>query len=346
MNIFLTGGTGFIGIPLTKALLSRGWNVVALARRPDSGPARALASLGVRIVPGDVTDRASMRAGMTGADIVVHNAAWYEIGLTTSARKTMRAINIDGTDNVLGLALELGIARVVYVSSTVYFGETGPGPVDETYQRQMPYRSYYEQTKAEAHELALQYRQRGLPVTLVCPGNVMGPNDHAVWGHFLRLYLNRMLPPFAWAADHVNTGAHVEDIAEGIALAAEKGAPGETYILAGEPVRVRDVLAFWATRPGGFRVRFYIPAWLAAVMFAPMAPLLRLLGIPAFLSRETVSANVHLNHSSAKARRELGWTYRPARAMWLEIVDEEIALMAKRDKRDLASRLRPLEVKA
>lgn len=69
MKVFLTGGTGFIGQQLTQALLGRGWDVVCLVRKPDSPQARALLKLGARCVPGDVTERESMRAGMSGADI-------------------------------------------------------------------------------------------------------------------------------------------------------------------------------------------------------------------------------------------------------------------------------------
>src|SRR3970282_1470973 len=102
MKVFLTGGTGFIGQPLTQSLMARGWNVVALVRNSSSPPARALTKMGARCVAGDVTDRESMRAAMTGADIVVHNAGWYEFGVQGNARKLMRAVNVTGTDNVLG----------------------------------------------------------------------------------------------------------------------------------------------------------------------------------------------------------------------------------------------------
>jgi nucleoside-diphosphate-sugar epimerase len=78
MKIFLTGGTGFIGRPLTHSLISRGWHVVALVRQPNSPQARAIAKMGATCVPGDVTDRDSMRANMTAADLVIHNAGWYE----------------------------------------------------------------------------------------------------------------------------------------------------------------------------------------------------------------------------------------------------------------------------
>ncbi len=136
MKVFLTGGTGFIGQPLTRRLLARGWEVIALVRKPDSAQARALSKLGAHCVAGDITDRESMRAGMTGADLVVHNAGWYELGLTADAQRRMRAINVDGTEAVLGLAQELGIQRVVYVSSVVALGDTGRQQRDETFVSQ------------------------------------------------------------------------------------------------------------------------------------------------------------------------------------------------------------------
>ena len=244
----------------------------------------------------------------------------------------------------MGLALELGIPRTVYVSSTLYYGDTGPEARDETYRRQKPYRFYYEQTKTEAHELAQQYQQRGLPLILICPAHVVGPNDHSVFGYFLRLYLNRLMPPYAYAPDMMISAVHVNDVGEGIMLAAEKGRSGETYLLAGDPMSLREVFEIWMTKPGGLKVRAYIPRWLAKLTFAPLEPLQRLAGLPAFISRETVAgSSVFLNFSSAKAQRELGWTYRPAKEMWLDILDQELKLLASRQKRDLVSRLKPVE---
>jgi nucleoside-diphosphate-sugar epimerase len=343
LKIFLTGSTGFIGGPLTESLIARGGKIVALVRKPNSPQARILTKMGAQCVAGDVTDRESMRAGMIGADMVVHNAGWYEFGVTANGRKLMHAVNVIGTDNVLGLALELGIPRSVYVSSTVFWGETGPEVCDETWQRQKPYQSYYEQTKAEAHKIAQGYQKRGLPLIIVCPNAVVGPNDHSTYGYFLRMYLNHLLTPFAWAPDVMTSRVYVNDVGEGVALAAEKGRVGETYILAGEPSSQREMIEIWMMRPGGFKVRFYIPNWLAKVLFAPLEPLQRLIGLPAAVSRETVSANFSMNFSSAKAQRELGWTYLPAREMWLGIVDRELELLASRKKRDLASRLKPME---
>jgi nucleoside-diphosphate-sugar epimerase len=140
------------------------------------------------------------------------------------------------------------------------------------------------------------------------------------------------------------SGIHVEDVAAGITLAAEQGRIGESYLLAGDPITLREILQLWGMAPGSFRVRFYLPRWLASLLFAPLEPSQRLVGLPAFVSRETVSASVPLAFSSAKAQHELGWSYRPAQTIWHETINEEIRLLAIRQKRDLVSRLKPLAV--
>src|SRR5258708_16792748 len=115
MKVFLTGGTGFIGRSLTAELLRRGWDVVALARHPESPRGRELAALGADCARGDVTDRDSIRAGMGGADLVIHAAGHYEFGVDRAGRERMVRTNVDGTDTVLNVALELGVPRIVYV---------------------------------------------------------------------------------------------------------------------------------------------------------------------------------------------------------------------------------------
>ncbi len=344
MQIFLTGGTGFIGQPLTQSLLRRGWKVTTLVRKPDSPPAQVLSKMGAQLATGDVTDRESMRAAMNGADVVIHNAGAYEFGVNTAGKQRMQTINITGTENVLGLALELGVPRSIYVSTVWAFGDSGPQLSDETFTRNAPYRTAYEQTKAEAHALARQYQQRSLPLVIVCPNGVIGSNDHSVWGYFIRLYINKLLPPMAWSPQSRFSLVDVNDLAEGITLAVEKARTGETYLLCGESKSLREHFGYWADRPGAFKSRFWLPPRLAEFAFWPLEPLQRAVGLPAFLSRETVLAGASdLNYSSEKAQRELGWAHKTAKEMWLNAIDGELELLAKRRKRDLLSRLKPVE---
>jgi nucleoside-diphosphate-sugar epimerase len=342
-QVFLTGGTGFIGKALTEALLRRGWQVTALVRKPEDKPAHALQRMGARLVQGDVTERATVLAGMQGADILVHNAAVYELGLTAEEIRHMRRANVDGTDIVLGAAQELGVPHSVYVSSILAMGDTGEELRDESFVRQAVCVSAYEQSKADAHGVALKYQRDGLPLVIVCPGNVIGPNDHAAWGYFARMYVNGIKPPIGWARNKVYVHSHVEDQGEGIALAAEKGRPGETYILGGDQITMEEAMKLWLSTPGGIRFITWLPTGVAKVLFWPLEPFQRWMGLPAFISRETaVAAGVNYNFSSEKARRELGWAPRPARQTWLETMEAERQLKMQRNGGGLVSRLRPL----
>ena len=345
MKVFLTGGTGFIGRPLASRLLGRGWGVTALVRDPDAGPARALARRGVTLAAGDVLEPASMIVPMGGADIVVHNAGVYEYGLRRAGRRRMMKVNVRGTDNVLGLAHRLGVPRTVYVSSIQAFGDAGGRLRDETFARQSPCRTAYERSKSEAHVVAVGHWERGLPLVIVCPDGVVGANDHSPIGYFQRLYLNRLMPPLAWAPRAMTACVDVEDVAEGIVLGAERGRLGETYILCGEARTMREALLCWSSKPGGFTPRVWLPAALAAVLLAPAAPVLRMLGLPAFISRDAVlGLGTDWNYSAEKARRELGWAPRRADELWDHVFAGEAELRSKRRGQTWVRRLRPLEL--
>lgn len=330
MKVFLTGGTGFIGQPLTQALLKRGWQVTALVRNPQSAEAKAIAALGAQLVPGDVTHRDSMRAPMTGVDVVFHNAGWYELGVSGGAKARMRAINVQGTENVLSLAIELGVPKILYTSSTTAIGDTGGQLVDEAYKRHGPYLSFYEQTKAGAHASALQHQQRGAPLIILCPAQVVGPGDHSTFGWFARLYVRGLMPPAAWAPESVFTMGHVEDVAEAMALAAERGQTGQTYFVSGGNLTMREMIEIWKHTPGGLKPFIWMPRWLAWLNGALAEPVLRLLGLPAFLSREVIAASyARYRFSSAKAEKELGATFRSAEQAWLDTLAGERAKLKR-----------------
>lgn len=326
MKIFLTGGTGFIGQPLTQALLKRGWPVTALVRNPQSAEAKTLERLGAQLAQGDVTNRDSLRTPMSGADVVFHNAGWYELGVSGAARAAMRAVNVQGAENVLGLAVELGIPKIVYTSTTTAIGDTGGRLADETFKRHAPYLSYYEQTKSAAHAIAQQYQQRGAPLVILCPAQVIGPGDHSAFGWFARLYVRGLMPPAGWAPDSVFTMGHVDDVAEAMALAVANSRIGQTYFLGGGHITMRDMMEVWKRTPGGIKPFLWMPRWLALLNGALAEPILRLLGLPAFLSREVVTSSYAcFRYSSAKAEKELGAVFRSAEQAWLDTLAGERA---------------------
>jgi dihydroflavonol-4-reductase len=336
MQVFLTGATGFIGQALVRTMRQRDWQVRTLVRDSNSSAARWLMAQGCKLVPGDVTQPEGLSQAMAGIDVLLHNAGVYELGVNAVAAARMQQVNVQGTTHVLGAALEAGVPRTVYVSTVWALG--GSGPVgkpaqvrDENTQHSGVYLSPYERSKADAHQVALDWRANGLPLVIGMPNGVVGINDHSTFGYFLRLYLLHGMPPIAWGRDTVYALVEVNALAEGLCLAVEKAPIGEDYVFCGEPITLRGLFELWGRYRGGMVPRLWLPRWFMRPQMALLEPLQRRLGLPAFLSRDTVNVTqVHLNYSAAKAKRELGWQHPDIETMWAAIVPAEQALMASR----------------
>ncbi|MEZ4379738.1 MAG: NAD-dependent epimerase/dehydratase family protein [Nannocystaceae bacterium] len=308
MRYFITGATGFIGGHVARQLLAAGHSVVVLARTPAK--ASALAEAGAEVVAGDVTDRASLVEPMRGCDGVFHIAAWYEVGAKDSSRAS--AINIDGTRNVLEVMRELAIPKGVYTSTIAVHSDTRGELVDETYRYDGPHLSEYDRTKWIAHyEVALPMMREGLPLVIVQPGVVYGPGDHSTIQLTFNDYVRGKLPmtpkqtAFCWA--------HVEDIARGHIQAMERGAPGESYILAGPALPLTEVLAMAESITGIKAPRMTAPPAMLRGMSAVMSVVEKVVPVPTTMRSETmrVSAGTTYIASAAKAERELGFEVRP-----------------------------------
>jgi dihydroflavonol-4-reductase len=336
MKVFLTGGTGFIGQAIVRAMRGRGWEVHALVRDVKSAPACWLAQKGCTLVPGDVTRREGLVEAMAGMDVVMHNAGVYELGADAATRERMQQVNVNGTDHVLGAALQAGAPRTVYVSSVVALGASGypPEPAavkDEAHRPDGRHLSPYNRSKAEAHQVALSWRAKGLPLIIAMPNAVAGANDHSVFGYFLRMHLAGVMSPIAFGGDATLAMVDVRALAEGLCLAVEKAPIGEDYIFSGEPIALGAVFEQFARYPGGMKVRLQLPRWFMRPQMLPLEPLQRAIGLPAVLSRDAVDqSRGHFNYSAAKAHRDLGWTHPGIDEMWDRIIRRERELMGER----------------
>jgi dihydroflavonol-4-reductase len=332
LKVLITGGTGFLGSRLTIGALERGWRVSVLTRRPETPQARAVALAGARLLLGDVTDRESLQRALDVAQPLrlLHSAGWVELGIPPSARRRMRAVNVDGVENVISLAVENGVERVVYVSSTTALGDTGGLVADERFERGAPPRSWYEATKAEAHALALRHQQMGEPLVIAAPAQVVGPGDHSAFGVLARLFVRRQMPPLGWGPEGAFTFAHVEDVAQAVLAVSERGRIGETYFLGGETLTVRQLMEVWRHVERRRPVWVWLPRPLAMVQAALLTPFFRLAGQPAFLSTEVVrSGYASFRYSSAKAIGELRVGFRPAARAWEETLKSERAIIRR-----------------
>jgi nucleoside-diphosphate-sugar epimerase len=315
---FVTGGSGFIGRHVVSKLLSRGYAVRALAR--SAGSAEQLRALGAEPIPGDITDRDSMRDGMTGATHVFHLAAAYDY--SPEGRQLSEALNIGGTRNVLGLAHELGVPRIVYTSTLAVYGDTHGALVDETYRADGPFLSEYDRTKWEAHyHVALPLIAQGAPIVIVLPGVAYGPGDRSWLAEMMRLFYRGLLPVLPGPETQL-TYAHVEDIAEGHILAAETGKPGESYNLAGPAIPLGEMVDFWAQLTGRRPPAARVPARYVRG-FAPVAGRVQpALSLPTAFSEELVATlGATYIASSEKARTELGWRARPLQTGMMETLE-------------------------
>ena len=301
MNVFVTGATGFVAGAVARRLLARGDSVRALVR--DSRRASGLE--GAELVYGDLANEGALRAGMRGVDAVIHGAAIYEVGVGPRRRRAMLETNVQGTGRVLSTAMAAGVARAVYISTIAVFGNTRGVVVDESFVRTDPtYTSYYEETKVLAHEVALRYAADGLPVVIVQPGQVYGPGDHSGFGALLSAFARGRLPALPFPELGLNLTFR-DDIAEGTLRALDRGAPGRSYVMGGEIVRVRDAFAALADVLGRTP-----PRWTMPPALFELAALLR----PQFREVVTSAKDVTFWATDARARAELGYAPRDLRS--------------------------------
>ena len=319
MKAFLTGGTGFIGANVVRALLARGFEVRALVR-PGSDR-RNLEGLDIELVQGDVRDFRSVKRGMRDCELVFHVAAMYSFWVRP--RRLIYEVNVDGTRNVLQAALELRAERVVYTSSVAALGLREDGrPADEdTPVNPKHIIGDYKKSKYLAQEVALAYAKKGLPVVIVNPTFPVGPYDikPTPTGQVIRDFLERRMPAY------LETGMNVvaaSDVAEGHLLAAEKGRPGEKYILGGENLTMRELLEALSRITGLPAPRVRLPYWPILALSYLNAGWCRLAGGTPRMTPDTVRMSRHyMFFSPRKAVEELGLPQTPAEEALRRAVD-------------------------
>jgi dihydroflavonol-4-reductase len=309
MRVVLTGGTGFVGGAVADALRERDDDVIALVRDPDR--AKRLTAIEATVVADDLADVRRLVGALGTADVVIHAAGSYRIGIGPDERTAMWEANVGTTSRILDAAASAGVPRIVYVSTVNVFGNTHGAVVDEDFRRDLAagFVSWYDETKYRAHEVAEARIARGAPITVVMPSQVYGPGDYSAFGQQLAAAHGGTLR--YRALDDVGVGlVHVDDLAAGIVAALDRGAIGRSYVLSGPRTTLADAVKL-AARLGGRRPpRLRVPSGLLRLM----APLGGLIGQPDL--REVLSASSGVTYwaSPARAETELGWRAREIEA--------------------------------
>ena len=270
MNVFVTGGTGFVGAHLVRALQARGDQVTCLVRRPQL--AERLGWRDVRLVRGDLDDAAALRQGCAAAELVFHVAG----KIVAKDAAQFMAANRDGTANLLEAAEEHGVTRFVLVSSLAAAGPTTPGhPIDES--RPPAPVTDYGRSKLAAEVLV---RAMPFPWTIVRPPVVYGERDRGTLKIF-QLARWRMTPVFGDGSQELSV-IHAEDLAH--ALVAAGTSPGAQNRL------------YFATHPTPTTSRALLDACGLALGTTP-----RVVPVPAFVARGLLWIGGSLAHLAGRA---------------------------------------------
>jgi dihydroflavonol-4-reductase len=308
----VTGANGHVGNNLCRQLVGRGDRVRAMIR--GSADPTALAGLDVEIVYGDIMNAGDAAAAVAGCARVFHTAAGFLMWARDPERDIIRP-SVEGTRLVLEAAAQAGVEKVVYTSTTGTIGfATTPTQLDETHSNTDPHTHYVRGKIAAEHEAFAIAKRTGLPVVAIQPGLILGPRFWKVSESVRQIadFLNNGAPLYFEGGFGV---VDVEDVARGSILAMEKGRPGERYILSGEDVTVKQLFDLMAELTGLKAPAIKAPVPVVRALAAVMELAAKLTGSRPMIDRSQVDefAGKYAYFSSAKAQRELGYTYLPAR---------------------------------
>jgi dihydroflavonol-4-reductase len=302
----VTGGTGFVGLHVVRALAARGDDLRLLVR--STSKLDLLSGIEFERVHGDVLDRASLRRAMEGVQRVFHVAG--VTSLRPGDRERVFEVNVAGTRHVLEEAERAGVERFVHTSSIAAIGPAERGGTADETQAFTGGRLgiSYINAKHEAELEAFRHAERGLPVVSVNPTFVLGPDDPGDWGtsnQLVRRFLLREIPAYVEGALNI---ADVRDVAAGHLLADERGKVGERYILGGRNFTLDRLFADLSRISGVPPPPLRLPGQLTLIGIEALSRA----GLPIPISPDEVrSALEWWAYRSDKAERELGFTARP-----------------------------------
>lgn len=300
----VTGATGFVGSHVARALAARGDELRFLVRR--SSRLDHLADLEFERATGEVTDRRAVRRALAGVDRIFHVAG--RTSLRSEDREAVWDTNVRGTRVVLESALESGVERVVHTSSVSAIGVASAGKaIDETATFDIGHLGItYVNSKHEGEVEALRLAARGLPVVIVNPSFVLGPDAPAGTSmDLVKRFLLRRIPAYVDGGLNV---VDVRDVAAGHLLADEKGKVGERYILSGRNFTLDRLFADLGRISGVEPPRLKLPgAVLLRLLDAGSRAGMRLPTAP----DEVRSAMLWWSYRNTRAKQELGFSPRP-----------------------------------
>jgi dihydroflavonol-4-reductase len=307
----VTGAAGHIGNVLVRELISRGIKVRALDR-PGYNK-HSLEGLDIDLVLGDILDYQFLRDAIRGCETVFHIAG--RVSVAPGMADTLYRVNVIGTQNVITACVETGVRRLVYTGSIHAFFEPPLGTtIDETTPLDVHQTcGEYGSSKARACTEVLKAADNGFDAVIVCPTGVVGPYDFEP-SRLGQLLLDLARKKLTAYIDGAYDFVDVRDVAHGHVLAAQNGNTGETYILSGECISVRELMEMVRELTGVHAPRVKVPyfvAWIAS-LFTPLYYRMKKIE-PRFTRYALHTLRSNSCITSQKAQHELGYAPRPLR---------------------------------
>jgi nucleoside-diphosphate-sugar epimerase len=295
-SVFVTGGTGFLGVYLARRFLKAGWEVTLF----DLAPLDAKDLIGkVRMVNGDVRNLKSVEAAVKGHDYVVHAAAALPILRT---KKIIYSVNIDGTRNVLKASLIHKVKRLVFISTTAVYGVPKHLPERET--SPLDPIGYYGESKVAGENLCLEFEKKGLEVNIIRPKTFLGPERLGVFSLWFEAIYNGHRIYILGNGKNKYQLLAVADVVEASYLALTKPVHGEIFNIGAKEFQTwrKDLEAIIKEEKSSSRVTG-LPVKPSQIMLR----LLEALGLSPLSAWHYMTMPVPSYVSTEKAERMLGW---------------------------------------
>lgn len=315
-RVLVTGGTGFLGTNITLQLLELGHQVRALGL-PGS-TTKYIEKPGVEIQFGDITNPADVKKAVEGVDAIIHTAG--DTGFWKKMFKRQRSINVEGVRNVMQAALDAGVRKIVHTATVDTLGYNPDGLADEHWDDNPNHFNYahigynYAETKRAGEQIVFEFAKKGLDVTIINPGSMMGPYDHTL--QYGRIFMDIRDNKIPGILPGGCPWAHVTEVAKAHIAALEKGRKGERYICGGVHETYKTQFTLIAESIGVKPPTWVMPRWFVVFYgylsefwsnFSKKKPQLNP-GQARYMS-------IFPKYNSSKAERELGFRSVPLKQM-------------------------------
>ena len=314
MKIFITGGTGFIGKQTVELLSKTNHQLVLLTRNTSNTSfISSLSNQNVTLTKGDLTDEGSLLNGMKGCDAVINIAAHYTFW--EPDKKIYSKVNVKGTQNVMECALKSGIKKVVHISTAGVFGKPSEEPFNEKTSAGTVQFSEYFRTKYEGDRIAWNlFEKKGLPLVVIYPACVLGPEDPKASGSYVQNLINKKLPATVFN-NRMFSFVCVKDVAQAIVNALEKeNNIGEKYLIGNCRLKWKEINKLISETSGVPLPRIKLPEMITMMNAYLLTGLANLIKKPPLWDMSIDQMKVMKKGFSVdgtKAERELGLKYTP-----------------------------------